>query len=207
MVSERDAKLCFQLYKKKALILPNGIKVNRKFSKIKKDSIKTNKLLFIGMYGYPPNREAIDFLIKEVLPKLPSSFRLILTGGGLPYKNERVDNLGNVPFKELNRIIRSCDICLAPIFSGSGTRIKVLEYFSFKKPVIATSKGIEGINAKNDEEVLIEENAEGFAKRIIELSLDKKKMKKISDRGYNLVLHKYSWNALIKKFLKDINYY
>ena len=115
-------------------------------------------LLFMGKLDYQPNREALDFLHGEVMPQLekaaPGVFCLLVVGGPVPGGSFHPSILfaGRVPSVApwLNRSAMG----LAPIFSGSGTRLKILEYMAARKPVIATPKGAEGIDAAPGHDLL-----------------------------------------------------
>ena len=56
---------------------------------------------------------------------------------------------------DLHSRIASSWICLAPIRFGGGTRLKILESMALYTPVVATSKGAEGLNVKDGEHLLI----------------------------------------------------
>ena len=49
------------------------------------------------------------------------------------------------------------------------TRIKVLEAFAYKKPVVSTSMGIEGIEAVPDTLFLLGDNLEDFADQCLKV--------------------------------------
>ena len=50
---------------------------------------------------------------------------------------------------------RSAHAAIVPIRAGGGTRIKVLEAFAYRRPVVATTIGVEGIAARHDEHLLV----------------------------------------------------
>ena len=117
-VSEHDASQVEKLYGIKPSVLPNAVDTSR-FNQItneevnvvsQKFGIGSQSILFMGLYGYKPNTEAIDFLVREVMPAL----------------------------------IKACHLGVAPIFSGSGTRLKILEYMAAGLAVISTRKVAEG---------------------------------------------------------------
>jgi glycosyltransferase involved in cell wall biosynthesis len=61
------------------------------------------------------------------------------------------------------------DVVIAPLRSGSGTRIKILEAFAHRRPVVTTTKGLEGIAAHDGTHVRVADSAEQLAAALIEL--------------------------------------
>ena len=95
-VSERERKKINLLYKTKTILLPNGIQLN-KFKKQKK--IKGDYIIYTGSYLYKPNKDAIDYLNKFIMPnlikKIPN-LNLVLTGGGFNKEYPWIINKGIV---------------------------------------------------------------------------------------------------------------
>jgi polysaccharide biosynthesis protein PslH len=118
--------------------------------------------LFVGTFGYYPNDDAAGFFCREVLPLLretaPGPFRVNVIGRG---GGREVQSLGSLPevtvigeVPDMANYYRASDAVIVPVRSGGGTRIKVLEAFSFERPVVATTIGIEGIDAGDGAQLL-----------------------------------------------------
>jgi glycosyltransferase involved in cell wall biosynthesis len=60
-------------------------------------------------------------------------------------------------------------VVVAPIWAGSGTRIKILEAFSFGLPVVSTSLGAEGLGTVDGQHLLIADTPSSFAQKIVSL--------------------------------------
>ena len=106
--------------------------------------------VFIGLLSYPPNREAVDELVSEIWPAVKSGVpdaELIVVGAG----SERWTKIAHDPsitftgeLDSLDSIIRAATATILPIRSGGGTRLKVLEAFAHRVPVIATDLRYQG---------------------------------------------------------------
>lgn len=215
VVSERDRNLIKKIYGLRVGVLPNGADIC-KFNKINNKNLKAIRvkygfgkinILFIGIPIYRPNKEALDFLINIIFPKLlkkNKNVKLVVTGGKLDKKKDFIINPGNVDCEELPKIIKVCDICVAPIISGSGTRLKILEYMAAGKPVISTSKGAEGINVENRKNILIENDISKFANKILLLIKNKGFSKRLGKNGKKLVQQNYSWKEIVNKFQREL---
>jgi polysaccharide biosynthesis protein PslH len=106
-------------------------------------------LLFFGQLDYAPNRQAVEDLVKHVLPRLGEEYRLVVAGRGQigdlrRHEGKRTRFLG--PVEPLPAYINAADAVVAPIRSGSGTRLKVLESIACGTPTVTTPLGAEGID-------------------------------------------------------------
>lgn len=105
--------------------------------------------LFVGS-GHPPNITAALHLL-AIAADLPSTlFVLVGTHVGLLGGTPTADNVvarGVVDSAELRYLLSACDVALNPMESGSGTNIKMLDYFAAGAPVISTEIGARGLGA------------------------------------------------------------
>jgi glycosyltransferase involved in cell wall biosynthesis len=109
-------------------------------------------ILFIGSYAYLPNIQAAEYIIKEVFPKVKKEVRgakLIIAGGSpeqIPsYKNQPQDVEFTGFVDNLTELYKRSRIFCCPVFSGSGTRLKLLEAGAYGKPIVSTTLGAEGL--------------------------------------------------------------
>lgn len=155
-------------------------------------------LFFMGKLDYAPNVEALGFIANALLPELerrmPGRFACLVTGGPrLPdgIRHPLLHYAGQVP--EVAPWIGIADLCLAPVFSGSGTRLKVLECLAAGKPVVATAKAAEGLAVENGRELCLAEKPE-FAEAVLRLEQDPAGAQAMAERGLRLVQSAYSWD-------------
>ena len=161
-----------------------------------------SRVLFVGTMSHPPNADAVRLICNTIAPQC-SDYEFIIVGKNppkLPW-SENVNLMGYVP--DVKPIIADTDICLAPIRSGSGTRLKILEYMAMGKPVIATSKGAEGIEYSNGLNIIIEDTVEKYPEIIRQLLDDNKKRAALGHEARRLIEEKYDWE-LYRKLLEKI---
>ena len=103
-------------------------------------------ILFTGSLWFEPNVEGIRFFINDVFRYLNNKyFKLIIAGKGadiaLQGYSEKFNNISiyNSPTEEeMEVIFRKADIYIAPVFHGSGMKVKVAEALSHGLPVICS---------------------------------------------------------------------
>lgn len=126
-------------------------------------------LLFVGDLTYRPNEEAARFLCEQVLPlvrKAHPTARVRLVGpqgstGPALATQPGVECVGVVESIEMELLNASASC--APLLSGGGTRIKIIEAYAYGVPVVATTIGAEGLGATPGVELLIGDTTEDFA--------------------------------------------
>jgi glycosyltransferase involved in cell wall biosynthesis len=210
-VSFKDAPHIEQLYGVKPVLLPNGIDPGT-FDRVTNSEIRTTKrkyrlgkqtVLFMGLTTFPPNKEAIRFLIQDVFPRLVRDnphAKLAIIGGAVETRRPWLINPGIIPYEEVPAFIKACDACVAPVFSGSGTRLKILEYMAAGRPVVATPKGAEGLDCRDGHDFLLAEDAEGFAERIEAILSRPRFFQRMAEHGRRTVAQEYSWKKILATF-------
>lgn len=184
---------------KKVEVIPNGIEqVDFLPNQPNKKKIV---LGYIGAFSHPPNLEAVRFIIDKILPALEKkrlNYELLLAGEQDRQLVEQLMTKQHLPLArvrllgyvaESSDFYQQIDVLVAPIFSGSGTKIKILESLSFGRPVVTTKVGAEGIAIESDFLNVIEQqktkDEEEWSKKVIKagreeiLEKERVKLKKI----------------------------
>lgn len=214
-VSDADQRRFRELYGTELALLPNGVDGSWLMSASPADceamkkryGLGRNPVLFMGSYAYRPNQEAIDFLVEEVFPRVVAQrpdAQLAIVGGDVPYHRPWLVNPGLLPAAQLPAVISAARVSVAPIFSGSGTRLKIVEALVAGTPVVTTPKGMEGLSLDPGWDILIAESADEFAKQIGSC-LDASEQTR--DRFRHVaekVRKRYEWQALIQGFIESL---
>jgi glycosyltransferase involved in cell wall biosynthesis len=160
--------------------------------------------LFVGTLGYYPNEDAVRYLGTEILPRMGRSAKrqilLSVAGGGATMalqefaKRHDITIVGQVP--DVRPWYEQSGAVLAPIRAGGGTRIKILEAFAFRRPVVSTSLGVEGLDVRDGDHVLLADDADSFAEQCLRLWDDPVLAAHLVDQAYALVLRSYTPDTL-----------
>ncbi|MBI2855206.1 MAG: glycosyltransferase family 4 protein [Chloroflexi bacterium] len=151
-------------------------------------------ILFHGNYDYPPNREAVRLITEYIAPevaKRDGRIRFVLAGTNAPVlERGNIRCLGYV--QDLEKLMRSCDIAIAPLLEGGGIRTKMLDYMSAGLPVIATRKSLEAINARDGEHAIILDSVDDrFTQAILDMANDPGKRQTLGRNGQVLAEAEY----------------
>jgi glycosyltransferase involved in cell wall biosynthesis len=205
VVSEREKQLVVNLDLHTIIneVIPNCITVNdyQEFRQIK----QSNTLIFTGPFSYYPNYEAMVWFITKVFPQIQSycpSIRLIITGN---HSGLRLPSASNVTLTglvgDVRPLIAESSVSIVPIFSGGGTRVKILEAMALHTPVVSTQKGAEGLEIENGSNILIADTPEEFSEQIIRLLNNRNLRQKLVSNAHQLVREKYDWTVVMPKFI------
>jgi glycosyltransferase involved in cell wall biosynthesis len=88
---------------------------------------------------------------------------------------------------------------LVPMRVGGGTRLKILEAMAAEVPVISTRLGAEGLDAKDQHEILIADSGAEMATSIQALLIQPDLARRIKAAAMLLVSRQYDWSVLGKK--------
>ena len=201
-VSKIEKNKIKQLYNQRTILYPNALTINYK---IEKRILLNDYIIYSGSYLYKPNKVAIDYLNKKIMPTVLNNFpnlKLVLTGGGFDKKFPWIINIGIVPKKKLYNLIYHSKFMCIPLKFGSGTRIKIIEALSIGTIVLSTEKGIEGLELNKKNPPFIFNNTQKLLKIISYVIKNNSKIKKksIKDRFY--YSKKYSMKNITQDFLK-----
>lgn len=166
---------------------------------------EANTMVFTGSFHYQPNFEAMHWFTGQVLPKVmaeipDATVRITGDHAGLSLPNSnQVELLGFVD--DIKPVVARAWVSLAPIHQGGGTRLKILEAMALHTPVISTSKGAEGLDARHGEHLLIADTPEAFGQACIQLLQDRGLHDELARNAFQLVKTRYNWQAVIPDFL------
>lgn len=164
---------------------------------------------FLGSLDWEPNRTAVEWFIRHVFPlirrKIPSAEFHIAGRGSEQFAEdsfipEGVRCIGEV--SSLGKFYESVNIVAAPLFSGSGVRIKLLEAFAHSKAVVTTPQGAEGIEGLSIKECVVSSGEVEFATNCVRLLEKRAECQAMGAAARELVQKAYSSQASTLKMLE-----
>lgn len=159
-----------------------------------------NSIYFVGSYSWRPNTDAVMYFVENIFPMILAKnpqvkFYIIGMGAGEDIKalddGKNIFFIGKVDnvFEE----IKKYSVLISPLRVGGGTRLKLLEGIAWGKAIISTSVGAEGVNLHGENPIIIADEPEDFAQKVLDLLSDdnsrlelKNKARKFAQKYYNL---------------------
>lgn len=195
-------------------VIPNGIKIaNYDCIHLGKCDLpaeldnKRKNILYLGRFSYSVNAEAVELLINEIYPRLRQVYpdcQLLLVGRNPNQKmleaaqgDSGIIVTGAVP--DIKPYLAAATVMAVPLRHGGGTRLKILEAFAARCPVVSTAKGAEGLQANNGEHLLIRDEVEAMVEGVCQLLSDPSLGARLANSAYELVKAEYSWQAVGEK--------
>jgi polysaccharide biosynthesis protein PslH len=166
-----------------------------------------NTILFLASYRYRPvNVAAALWFYREVFPlvqaKIPAA-RFVIAGYGPP---DELQALAVDPRVEVPGFVDDLDAChkraslfVAPILTGGGIIVKVLDAMAAGTPVVTTTYGNEGIGAQPGRDLLVADEPAAFAEAVVALLRDRELAGRLGENGRSFVAEHYGLDAVIGK--------
>jgi glycosyltransferase involved in cell wall biosynthesis len=168
---------------------------------------REDRIAFLGGFSHPPNVEAAVWLAREILPLVRGrrdKAHLLLVGADPPRRvralaSDAVTVTGFVP--DVEPFLASAAVVVAPLRSGSGMRVKLLQAMARGKAVVTTPLGAEGLAA--DAPLKVADSAAEIAEAVAALLDDAEVRRALGRRAREFVTQHHSWSGFAAR-LADI---
>ncbi len=217
-VSESDKEKMLKLVNLlKVRVVPNGAGEDLMNVWEKRNPQKIPTVFFQANFSWLENIESANTLVEKIFPlvkeKVPAVQCWIVGQsakekvGGLEKKDIKIINLENSDIKGVIDAYKKATVFVAPLEGPGGTRLKILGAMAAGVPIVTSQIGIEGIDAKDNGEVLIAQNWQEMAEKTVFLLKNKKIYERLAQNARRLVEEKYSYKSiadLLSKFYLEV---
>lgn len=175
----------------------NGVDLDY-FCKRPATPINSKKIVFIGQLNYLPNVDAVLYFYLKIFPSIkrlePNAVFQIV--GRNPHPSiieicKDAEVTGEVA--DVRPYLEQAAVFVAPFRLAFGVQTKILEAMASGVPVVASWLIMQGLDALPGKELLLENNPEKFAKRVLDLLSNPELATQIADRGRAYVEMNHSW--------------
>ncbi len=154
-------------------------------------------VLFQATFDYAPNVDAAEWFVTEVAPLLTDRLpdvEVRLVGTPVPgvqghHRPPAITVVGRVPAMEPE--LAKADVAVVPIRYGSGTRLKILESFAHRVPVVSTTLGAEGLQVEHGVHLLLADDPKAFAAACERLLTEPDLRRRLVEAAEELYLQRY----------------
>jgi polysaccharide biosynthesis protein PslH len=166
---------------------------------------KATNVVSVATMFYPPNVEGIHWFATQVFPAVRRAVPGVAfqaVGARPPAHIRRLATPASgmiVPgyVADVEPIFEQSAVLVVPLHSGSGMRVKILEAFARGIPIVSTTVGVEGIEARAGEHLLVADRPEEFAAAVIRLLQHPDEAARLASAGRALVEAKYDWRTAL----------
>ena len=174
------------------------------------DATSVPRVLFVGNYRHPPNQEAVYYFAGEILPlihrELPET-EFNVVGANIQLLDQRrlslkekTNFIGYVD--DLRCSYRQASLFVAPILSGNGMRVKVLEAGAMGMAVVASPIAIQGFRTGTEECFRVANSPEAFAREVLIVLRNPGQRRRLGVNFRNMVEQCYDWRIIGSQFLE-----
>jgi glycosyltransferase involved in cell wall biosynthesis len=181
-------------------VIPNGFPAPET-SPVRSPSIRPVRIGFIGLYTYGPNLEGVRWFLRECWPTLRERipgvrFRLVGKGTDGPLRPSETDVNPFGWMADPSAEIATWSLMVIPILTGAGTRMKLVDAFSRRCPVVSTGLGAYGYGLEDGKQLRIADTPAGFAGACVELVKNPVEAAAIAGRAWEEFLERWTWEAI-----------
>lgn len=190
-------------------VVPNGVD-EQYFAPVAGDETEYS-MVFTGSMDWRPNQDAVNHfvndvfsLIREALPTATFTIVGRFPPEDMAGKWRRIPGVtvtGTVD--DVRTYIARSSLYVVPLRIGGGSRLKILEALSMRKRVLSTSVGAEGLKLDGGVHLMLEDSAEGFAQKAVEMLSAPGEYDRLADNGLQRILSMYTWDS-IAKVMNDV---
>ncbi|WP_162551122.1 glycosyltransferase [Paenibacillus tepidiphilus] len=208
--SEQDLqsfKALSETHAHKVHVIPNFIRISDYFFRTLPS--KEKWIILPGNMNYFPNVNASLYFFREIYPLIKArvpDVKWYIVGrdvhpdvAALAEQDSSIVITGYVD--SVAEYIRKARVVIAPLLEGSGTRLKILEAWALKTPVVSTSKGAEGLKYEHASNLMIADEPEAFARYVVELLEDSRTGERLAEQAYQTLLANYEAGSVSGKLL------
>jgi glycosyltransferase involved in cell wall biosynthesis len=167
---------------------------------------RAGSTVFTGTMDWMPNEDGVAYYAEKIFPLIlrevpEASFWVV--GRRPPRRiqalaSEVVTVTGAV--EDIRPYLAKGAVCVVPLRSGSGTRIKIFEAMAAGKAVVSTTLGAEGLPVSHGENIILADDPADFAHQVVDLLRDGERRTALGRAARRLVEENYGWPAVAAHF-------
>ncbi len=181
-------------------VVPNGIDVP---SSALPQARERSTMIFVGALWFEPNAAALRWLVMNVLPQirqhLPEATLIVAGRGPLSQDLPELLRGPGIEVHEspatLDSLYARASLSVAPLLTGGGTSIKVLESLAHGVPTVATPVAVRGLGLEAGRHISVAASAEAFADACAELLRNPRVAHEMAVAGRTEVARRCTWEA------------
>ena len=168
-----------------------------------------DRIVFVGSMDYHANIEGATHFARHVWPGIHErhpDLRFTIVGRNPPpqvtdLSAAGVEVTGSVD--DVRPFYREALAAVVPLNVGGGSRLKVLEAMATGVPVVSTTRGAEGLDVTDGQNILLADSPAQLAEGLSSVIRDANLSERIIEGGHALVRARYEWSILGKTLVEQ----
>ncbi len=206
-VSLEDGRAITDFYHsgKEFIVIPNGVdtqQLERVAPLCRRPTVQNlfhrkPVVVFVGS-GHRPNIEGVRFIIERLAPVIDDAYFCVIGDVCRALSENLPDNvvfMDRLPEPHKNVLLALADAAVNPVWEGSGSNLKLAEYFSFGLPTVTSDFGARGYQVMDGREVLVA-TPDNFAERLAQLLADRPFRRRLAQQARRFVAAHHDWSRL-----------
>ncbi|MGA2132401.1 MAG: glycosyltransferase family 4 protein [Bryobacteraceae bacterium] len=185
-------------------VIPTG--VDTEYFKPSVEPEQPGTMVFTGSMDWMPNEDGVAYFVDKILPLIHREIPAAAFWAVGRRPPRRVQNLASDhvvvtgAVDDIRPHLGKAAVCVVPLRSGSGTRIKIFEAMAMGKAVVSTTMGAEGLPVRHGENIILADEPIDFARQVVQLLQDPLRRAELGDAARQLVEQNYSWESVASTF-------
>jgi sugar transferase (PEP-CTERM/EpsH1 system associated) len=204
-VSENDRAFFLQYVEpRRVSVIPTG--VDTEYFQPSPDAEQPDTMVFTGTMDWMPNEDGVAYFADKIFPRIRRELpdAAFWAVGRRPPRRIQALASGKVivtgAVDDIRPYLGKAAVCVVPLRSGSGTRIKIFEAMAMGKPVVSTTMGAEGLPVSHGENIVLADDPTDFARQVVELMRDPQRRAQLGRSARRLVEENYGWPSVAARF-------
>jgi glycosyltransferase involved in cell wall biosynthesis len=164
----------------------------------------TGRVIFMGNLAHYSDIDAVLHFWHNIWPHIilgRPSVELIVVGSGATTELRSLAQRPGFMLVEdppnIREVAATASVSIVPLRLDPGTNLKVLDSMALGLPVVSTSVGCAGISVKDGENLVIRDDAVGFAEAVGQLLGSANLWRRIRQNGRATVEERYRWDSVL----------
>jgi glycosyltransferase involved in cell wall biosynthesis len=165
-------------------------------------------ILFLGGMHWPPNAEGVRWFVREVFPKVREKIpktKFFAIGKSPP--KELINTQGVVApgyVEDIETYWKNSRVFVVPLQAGGGMRVKILDAWAHRLPVVSTTIGAEGIKYQEGEDIMIADDPQALAQILVRVLGDIELVQQLAEAGRATVEKHYDWRKVYSSWWDQV---
>jgi sugar transferase (PEP-CTERM/EpsH1 system associated) len=204
-VSENDRAFFLQYVEASRIsVIPTG--VDTEYFQPSSEPEQPDTMVFTGTMDWMPNEDGVAYFADKIFPlirrELPDA-AFWAVGRRAPRRIQALASSNVVitgAVDDIRPYLGKAAVCVVPLRSGSGTRIKIFEAMAMGKAVVSTTMGAEGLPVSHGENIILADDPADFARQVVQLLRDPQRRAQLGRAARRLVAENYGWPSVAAHF-------